>query len=366
MKECGVLALSFLLAGVPGAFAESDCAAPVKIEAPLDGPLQRLTRVEEDRVILQSCRPNGISEMGLPVFGNNPAKTKQSKRERVGPLTNSRLADSAKRLAIRALKVDGEALILIVDPQSLETRLEKAACWRCVDTNEAEQADTRFIRSVERLSQLLGRKRPLGAAWLDNAGLAHGEGGGTFLTGDLCPSHLPLDRAFLQSLERKGQAIPIALAVSGVWIERHGEDFAWLRREKAEGRLAIAFVNHSFHHPFRPGLPDSRNYLLEPGFDISKEILDVERILIANGETPSVFFRFPGLISDPALMEILRRDHLIPLGADAWLALSPRLRPGAIVLVHPNGNEPFGLNVFERLRGAGALPRPLRAIQEAP
>ena len=75
---------------------------------------------------------------------------------------------------------------------------------------------------------------------------------------------------------------------------------------------------------------------------MQEEILDVERLLIANGETPSVFFRFPGLISDPALMEAVRENHLIPLGANAWLALGRKAPPGAVVLVHPNGNEPFG------------------------
>jgi 2-polyprenyl-6-methoxyphenol hydroxylase-like FAD-dependent oxidoreductase len=47
---------------------------------------------------------------------------------------------------------------------------------------------------------------------------------------------------------------------------------------------------------------DLANFLLMPGFDMQSEILDQERLLIANGETPSIFFRFPGLVSDAALM----------------------------------------------------------------
>ncbi len=34
------------------------------------------------------------------------------------------------RLAIRRMSVDGTPLILTVDPQSLQTSLERAACWR--------------------------------------------------------------------------------------------------------------------------------------------------------------------------------------------------------------------------------------------
>jgi len=180
------------------------------------------------------------------------------------------------------------------------------------------------------------------------------------------PSLRPLDRSFLQSLEQKDAATPVALSVSGLWIERHAEDFRWLRREKAEGRLAISFVNHSYHHPYRPGLSDGQNFLLVPGLDRQSEILDVERLLIANGETPSVFFRFPGLISDRAWMDILKADHLIPLGSDAWLALLQEARPGAIVLIHANGNEPFGLSRFRSLQKTKTLPRPFRPINQAP
>ena len=175
--------------------------------------------------------------------------------------------------------------------------------------------------AVNRFSQQTGKAT---AGWLANAGMTHGhDDTGVFVTGDLCPSRKPLDRSFLQKLEQPGAATPVALSISGLWIKQHYDDFAWLRREKAEGRLAITFVNHSFHHAYQPGLAEGQNFLLTPGVDMKEEILDVERLLIANGETPSVFFRFPGLISSPALMDTLRENHLITLGTNAWLALNP-------------------------------------------
>ncbi len=336
MRKILALALSVSLLAPWSASAAPDCAAPFSVAAPLDGPLQLARRVKDLRIALQSCRYAGGQEV-------------------------------QDVLATRTLSVDGENLFLAVDPEKLTTRLERAACWTCAPTTPEAQAQTRLMRAVEDFSKATGRKRPADATWLDNAGLTHGrDGDGAFLTGDLCPSHRPLDRAFLESLEVDGAATPVALSISGLWIRQHREDFLWLRREKAQGRLAIAFVNHSYHHPYRPGLADAQNYLLTPGVDMKEEILGVERLLIANGEVPSVFFRFPGLISDRAAMDAVRDAFLIPLGAQSWLALTPVAPQGAILLVHPNGNEPFGLNVFKKLRRAGKMPAPYRPIAEAP
>ena len=90
------------------------------------------------------------------------------------------------------------------------------------------------------------------------------------------------------------------------------------------------------------------NYLLTRGVNPEDEILRTEKLIIANGETPSLFFRFPALVSSDPLMQAVRRFHLVTLGADAWLAIGQKPGPGSIVLVHPNGNEPFGLKVSRR------------------
>ena len=150
------------------------------------------------------------------------------------------------------------------------------------------------------------------------------------------------------------------------WLAHHRADFAWLRQKTKAGALDIAWANHSFSHPYVRRLPDGRNYFLRPGVDVDREIFETEKLIIAEGETPSAFFRFPGLVADAALLERIRSRHLIALGADSWLALGLRPRPGAIVLVHPNGNEPVGLRLFSRLIDAGAMPLPLRPINEAP
>lgn len=264
------------------------------------------------------------------------------------------------RLAIRRMRIDGEALLLAVDPQSLRTSLERASCWRCAETNEAAQADTRYLQAAR------PPQDPARPPALVNAGLIHGAGGGAFITGDLCPSPKPLDRAFFEKLSAQGPHTPVTLAVSGSWLAHHRADFAWLREKARSGALDIAWANHSYSHPYVAGVANKQNYLLRPGVDLDREIFETERLIIAHGETPSVFFRFPGLVADGALLEHVRSRHLVALGADSWLALGPPPRPGSIVLVHPNGNEPDGLRLFSRLLETGRMPRPLRPINDAP
>jgi hypothetical protein len=320
-----------MLAAIGAARAEDAvCQAPARIDAEGAAPAPR-ARVENYRPVFEQCR-NGAG---------------------------------ALRLAIRRFSVDGSSLMLTVDPATLATSLEHAQCWTCAETNEAAQKDTRFIRAVEAPSQhaINSAKEP-GVTM--NAGLSHGQGDGSFITGDLCPSLRPLDRAFLEKLEALGPRTPVALSISGLWLMHHWADFEWLRRQARAGALEIAWVDHSYHHPYVPGRPPGDNYLLTPGVDMQAEILETERLLIANGETPSAFFRFPDLVSDEALTEIVRRDHLVTLGADGWLVFAPPLRPGAILLVHANGNEPEGLRLFSKLLDKGRLPRPFRPIGEAP
>ena len=270
------------------------------------------------------------------------------------------------RLAIRRMSVEDDALLLTVDPKMLTTSLERANCWRCADTDDDAQQDTRYLKALRPPAGAGAQSGPL-----VNAGLVHGAGAGSFVTGDLCPSQRPLDRGFFDLLAKNspgknGPGTPVALAVSGLWLARHRADFEWLKEKARAGALDITWVNHSYRHPYVPGRPDAGNYLLRPGTDMAAEILETEQLMIAQGVTPSVFFRFPGLVADASVLETARRHHLITLGADSWLVLGPPPRDGSIVLVHPNGNEPAGLRLFSRLLERGGLPLPLRPINEAP
>jgi len=271
--------------------------------------------------------------------------------------------DGRERIAIRAMSVGGEPLVLIADPDKLTTRIERAACWSCADTDEASLATTRMMRAIEASAEAPGLVH---RGFLRNAGLIHGYAPGAFVTGDLCPSLKPLERGFLEKLAAQGPHTPVALSVSGLWLTHHFVDYRWLVDQQTSGGLDILWVNHTYHHPYARGAPDEHNFLLEPGVDADAEILQLEQLLVANGQTPSLFFRFPGLISSAPLMLAVRRDHLISLGADAWLALDQRPSAGSIVLVHANGNEPLGIKLFERDLSRDALPRPFEPLTAAP
>lgn len=269
-------------------------------------------------------------------------------------------AGGATLLAIRRLDLDGQATLLLIDPATLATRLERDRDWVCADTDEDHQKGSRYMRS------LLASDAPGSTAIITNGGLAHGTAPGSFLTGDLCPSRRKLDRAFIESLMPLAAPLPLALSISGEWLTRHQADFQWLRDQERAGAVSISWVNHSNTHPFVRGAPVAQNFLLTPGVDIAAEILDTEKLLIAHGATPSAFFRFPGLVSSPDLMRAVRDFHLIVLGANSWLARTARARPSGIILVHLNGNEPEGLRIFSTLLADGKIPQPFRPIEDAP
>jgi hypothetical protein len=272
-------------------------------------------------------------------------------------------ADGRKAVAIREMTVAGQKLALLADPEALTTRLERAACWTCSEMSEAELKSTRMGRAISESAEAPGL---IHRGFLQNAGLTHGAAAGDFLTGDLCPSKRPLDRAFFTRLEMASPHASVALSVSGLWLIHHLDDFRWLIDQRNSGALDILWVDHTYHHPYLARLPFAANFLLTKGVDPEAEILDNERLLIANGETPSLFFRFPGLVSSDPLMQAVSRFHLVTLGADAWLAKGQQPERGSIVLVHPNGNEPKGLALFSQDLKRGTIAAPLEPLTAAP
>jgi hypothetical protein len=272
-------------------------------------------------------------------------------------------AHGRKAVAIREMTIAGQQIALLADPEALTARLERAACWTCHDESEGELNATRMGRAIRESAEAPGLVH---RGFLQNAGLTHGGGQGDFVTGDLCPSQKPLDRAFFTRLEAASPRAPVALSISGLWLIHHFDDFRWLVDQRNSGALDILWTDHTYHHPYHRRLLDDANFLLSKGVDPQEEILDTERLLIANGETPSLFFRFPGLVSSDPLMQAVGQFHLVTLGADAWLAIGQKPGHGSIVLVHPNGNEPKGLAMFSTDLAHGAIAAPLEPLTAAP
>jgi len=256
-------------------------------------------------------------------------------------------ASGTLRIAIRQYVSNGRPFYLAVHPETLATSLhDRSADPPLRGTVPGGWRDLPYTRALARYTRLRHT--------LQNDGLKRGESplDGVFLTADLCPSRRPLDRAlFIRTAalsERLGRPVPIAVCISGGWMRSHPEDLAWLAALARAGNLDVTWVNHSDTHPYHPGRDPAENFLLSPGVDFRKEVLNTEVLMIENGLTPSPFFRFPGLVSDARLVGELRRLSLIPVGSNAWLAKGERPVDGSIILVHGNGNEPEGIaRLFE-------------------
>jgi peptidoglycan/xylan/chitin deacetylase (PgdA/CDA1 family) len=253
-------------------------------------------------------------------------------------------------VVLRSFRQSGQPLLLAVDPESLVTLtlVAKDLRLRRLPWTKLRKAfaDTPYGRALAD-----SEKNAAG----QDAGIVHSlpPGKGVVLTVDLCPSLRPLDRglftAILAAFAPEEKPVPLGIAITGRWMLQHAADLAWLEKLEQDHEIAVTWINHSFNHRYSAGAPLSKNFLLEPGTNTDVEILKTEAAMIDNGLQPSVFFRFPGLVSNARLVGRLTSYGLIPVGSDAWLAKGQAPSSGSIVLVHGNGNEPIGIEKFLEL-----------------
>jgi hypothetical protein len=261
------------------------------------------------------------------------------------------LPGGAARVVLREFQFHGQDRLLLVNPWTLATSIVPASSLRVTAAADWRRdfAGTPYVRVLDEAAR--NGDKPV------NAGLTHSLPAerGISLTIDLCPSRRPLDRFLfrdiLAAFEKVERPVPLAIAVSGLWMERHASDLHWLGGLAASGRIAVDWINHSYHHRYDPRLPLRRNFLLEKGVDLDQEVLLTEQKMIACGLVPSIFFRFPGLVSDVREFSRVLALGLVPVGSDAWLAKSQSPRYGSIVLIHGNGNEQLGIRRFLALVG---------------
>jgi peptidoglycan/xylan/chitin deacetylase (PgdA/CDA1 family) len=254
-------------------------------------------------------------------------------------------------VALRAFRRGGQKMVLAVDADSLKTRIVPEAEVRLKRLSPAKFSDR--VKATAYGRAMVDSERH--AAPQQDAGITHALPSrlGVVLTVDLCPSTRPLDRELFTSVistfAPEEMPVPLGIAITGKWMQEHPTDLKWLREREEDGQLAVTWINHSFNHRYSKELPLSHNFLLEPGTDADAEILETEVAMIAAGLCPSVFFRFPGLVSEPSLVRRVVDYGLAVVGSDAWLAKGQATAPGSIVLVHGNGNEPIGIERFLEL-----------------
>jgi len=169
-----------------------------------------------------------------------------------------------------------------------------------------------------------------------------------FLTMDMCPSRKSdYERDFIEKLTRLHGKTPLAIAITSAWIDQHEKAFEAL---KSHPLLEITWVNHTHTHFYDKTLPNHENFMRHAHTNVAHEILGLEKDLIERGITPSVFFRFPGLIADEKLMKALKEKYfLIPLGSNAWIAKNEVAKEGSFILIHGNRNEPQGIFMLEQM-----------------
>ncbi|MBN1129133.1 MAG: hypothetical protein JXA71_09110 [Chitinispirillaceae bacterium] len=257
-------------------------------------------------------------------------------------------------VALRRFSRNDSDFIVTVNPRDLSLSIvpfdmAASSLWRAFDWQEFINA---YRESTYGKAILEARRAVLP---IQDAGfnriLAQKEG--ISLTVDLCPSRRPLDRFFfdtlITALSTEESPVPIGIAITGAWIKTHRNDLEWLVNLERQNRIHITWINHSYNHHVLPDRHLSKNFLLDTACDLNEEVLGTERLLIEKGLMPTLFFRFPGLVSSPELIVRVVSFGLIPVGSDAWLAKEQMPRSGSIVLVHANGNEPFGLQKFVSL-----------------
>lgn len=250
-------------------------------------------------------------------------------------------------VAIRSFELNGDNYFVAVDPDSLKTFRKNISDLKILKDNFIKEklSDSKYF--------LMLRSFNLPPYDIAGYGLSFFEdvGDRNFLTVDMCPSKKPFEKEFFEELIRiskyNNKPFPIGIAISGRWILEHREEFEWILNNKKN--LNIVWINHSFSHPYDPKLENDKNFLLMKNINIENEVFDLEKLLIENGEVPSIFFRFPGLISSQNLDNKINEFGLIAIASDAWLAKGEEPSMGSIILIHGNSNEHEGIVKFNQI-----------------
>ena len=251
-------------------------------------------------------------------------------------------------VCLRRFFADGNTYYFAVIPSSLQTRVIRADSVFVVPESWEM---LRFLFSATPYIHALNQAEELGKPIQDAVYTRFSTPrSGIDLTIDLCPSKRPLDRIVFTDLIREigkvEKPVPVAICITGNWIRTHQSDLNWLDSLTRANDLSIVWINHSYNHYVIKKAPLHENFMLASGTDIDGEVMNNETEMLQRNIIPSVFFRFPGLVSDNHVYERILELGLIPVGTDAWLAKGQKPGNGSIVLIHANGNEPVGVKDF--------------------
>lgn len=243
--------------------------------------------------------------------------------------------------AIRSLSFNGKKAFLIVDTNSLHTGLVKQKETQVLTCNN-KLYNSRYFKLLALEKGLKHR--------LQNDGIT-ATNGGIVVTTDLCPSSKRgFEKRLYQTLiDNFKNPVPVTIFITKRWIHKHLNAFKKLKSWQQEGKLDIVWGNHTAEHRYNRDAPLNHNFVLSVKENLPEDILDLEKELLRRGVLPSIFFRFPGLISDEKSVNIVIRLGLIIVGTNSWLAKGEPLKENSIILVHGNKNEAKGVNILLKL-----------------
>lgn len=256
-----------------------------------------------------------------------------------------------KCVSLREFMRGDKTFLLVANPEDLKTSL--VPVQKCADFQEGMTEIYRtfpasvYVRALETVRQH--------ETSLQDAGIisTFPKEKGLVLSIDLCPSEKPLEKIIFTTLmsdfKNSKRPIPVSISITGHWMLNHREDLNWLKFIQKRENFNITWVNHTYSHHYIKSLPLELNFMLMKHTHVRGEVVNNEIMMLENGLTPSVFFRFPGLVSSKMLVDTISGYGLITIGSDAWLAKGQKPHQGSIILIHGNGNEPYGVRLFLKL-----------------
>ncbi len=254
-------------------------------------------------------------------------------------------------IAIRSLEFNNKKALLIVDANSLKTGL--------ILQNSANEVpcSNKILNSryFKLLKQEQNKKHPL-----QDDGIVSSSKG-IVITTDLCPSSKKgfEDRLYLALIKKFNNPVPVTLFITKRWILKHKEEFKQFKKWDREGKLAITWGNHTARHIYHPKAKLEHNFVLSPEENLTSDILDLEVELLEDGIAPSIFFRFPGLVSNKKSIDIVTNLGLITIGTNCWIAKGDKIKNDSIILLHGNKNEPKGVDIFLKYLQEFNLTKPI-------
>ncbi|WP_428023146.1 hypothetical protein [Arcobacter sp.] len=250
------------------------------------------------------------------------------------------IINQKKFMAIRSYEYNSRINFLLIDLDTLKTSV--------ISQNEKKKLKKTTDAVLLKTNYFELREKALdNSEVMANAGINDSINKiGINLTIDMCPSskkgyEKELFEEYLKFNE-SNKKVPIAIAITYKWVNEHKKEFLSLIENK---NLDITWINHSTNHYYNPFEKLSENFMLNSKTNLEEEVIEVEKMLLLNNQIPSMFFRFPGLISNKKIVNsLVNRFSLLPLGTNNWLAKSKKsITNGDIILIHGNLNEKQGV-----------------------